>query len=303
MPFDAVIAIPTFRRPAGLARLLASLRPSLDSHRAVVLVGDNACDPAIRDLVAGFARDYPATRYLPVPERGISQNRNALLAAYRQDHADVPWLAMLDDDLAAPPDWLARMIAAGRGHDADCVGGPYVIDPAGRPMTRLVRNSILLNRPNPATGPVELFHAGGNVLLSRRILLGEPQLWFDGRLGRSGGEDSDFLTRAKARGARFAWAAEALCLEEFPLERATAGYVFNRYFSTGNSMAHISMAGRHRAVVTLIVARRLVASLARMAACLARLDLDRAVQRAFDATWALGGLGAVLGLGRAERYG
>eukprot|EP01037_Dinobryon_pediforme_P011233 gene11233-11318_t len=302
MTFDAIIAIPTFRRPAGLQRLLASLQPSLDRARVAVIVGDNACDDQTRQIVEHFARAYPATRYLPVPERGISQNRNALLAAFRAMPL-APWLGMLDDDLVAPPDWLDQMIAAGCRHDADIVGGPYVIDAADRPVSRLVRNSILLNRPSHATGPVEMFHAGGNVLMARRLLMREPLLWFDPGLGRSGGEDSEFLSRAKAQGARFAWAAKAQCFEDFPLDRATARYVLNRYYSTGNSMAHISMAQRNRATVLALAARRLVASLARMVVCLARFDFDRAVQRAFDATWAVGGLGAVLGFGRAERYG
>lgn len=302
MTFDAVIAIPTFRRPAGLARLLASLRPSLASHRVAVLVGDNACDPAIRALVEDFARDHPHTRYLPVADRGISQNRNALLAAWRADYADVPWLGMLDDDLVAPPGWLTAMLAAGRDHQADLVGGPYRIDLAGRPVSRLVRNSILLNRADHRTGPIAMFHAGGNMLIGRDLLLSAPLLWFDPALGRSGGEDLKFLSAARTRGARFAWSAEALCIEDFPIERASARYVLGRYYSTGNTMALIDLDQRSRPLVAGLVTRRLVASLLRMAMGLVRADADRTIRRLLDATWALGGLAGALGLARSERY-
>lgn len=302
MTFDTVIAIPTYRRIAGLDRLLTSLRPSLDSHRVALLIGDNACDPAVRDLVAGFAREYPDTRYLAVPDRGISQNRNALLGAWRAHHADVPWLAMLDDDLVAPPGWLAAMLAAARDHRADLVSGPCRIECAGRPISRLVRNSILVIRANHPTGPVPMFHAGGNMLLSRDLLLAEPALWFDPALGRSGGEDLKFLSAAKARGARFAWAAEALCIEDFPIERANARYVLGRYYSTGNTMALIELDRRSRVVVAALVLRRLAASLARMAGGLVRADADRAIRRLLDAAWALGGLVGALGLARSERY-
>lgn len=302
MMFDAVIAIPTYRRLGGLERLLGSLRPSLDSHRVALLIGDNACDPAVRDLVAAFARDYPETRYLAVPDRGISQNRNALLAAWRAHHAKVPWLAMLDDDLVAPPGWLAAMLAAGRSCDADVVGGPYRIDAGPHRLTRLVRNSVLVSRANHPTGPVEVFHAGGNILFSRRILMTEPLIRFDETLGRSGGEDWECLSRLKSRGARFAWAAEALCVEDFPIERASPGYLFGRYFSTGNTMTLIALRDTPRWPVVLRVGRRLLASITRALGHALWLDLDGAVQRSFDAAWAVGGLTGALGLRRSERY-
>ncbi|WP_353227647.1 glycosyltransferase family 2 protein [Novosphingobium sp.] len=301
MSFDAVIAIPTYRRPQGLHRLLTSLQPSLDRYRVAVIVGDNACDAETAAIVAGFARRYPDIHYLPVHERGISQNRNALLAAYRM-MPPAPWLAMLDDDLVAPPDWLEQMISVGRGCDADVVGGPYRIDADAPGVSRLVRNSILVNRPNHPTGPIDRFHAGGNMLLARRLLLAEPLLWFDTDLGKSGSEDMQFLDAAKSRGGRFAWSAQALCIEDFPADRGTAKYLFERYYSTGNAMAHIAVAQQGRVMVLALVSRRLLASLMRVAANLVRCNWDRAVQRVFDATWAVGGLGAALGLGRSERY-
>lgn len=308
---EAAIAIPTFRRAEGLAQLLDSLEPSLAAHRAAILVGDNGCDdpvhgPATRAVVDGFAARGHAITYLPVRDRGISQNRNALLAAYRAGQGcggtPAPWLGMLDDDLTAPPQWLSAMLSTGIACDADAVGAHYAIDVSHRRPGLLVRNSVLVRRPDHATGPIEVFHAGGNCLFSRRLLLAEPMLWFDTRLGRSGGEDLDFLDRAHARRARFAWAAEARCIENFPIERASAGYIFGRYYSTGNSMAHIALARHGRRDVLARVLRRLAGSIGRAGLRLARADLDGAVARAFDATWAIGGLSGALGLGRSERY-
>lgn len=298
---DAVIAIPTYRRPEGLHRLLTSLQPSLARHRVRVIVGDNACDAQTRGIVEAFARHHPETRYLPVPERGISQNRNALLDAFRAMPA-VPWLGMLDDDLVAPPHWLDCMLVVAQACDADVVGAPYVIETGQRRVSRLVRNSILLNRPNHATGPIDVFHAGGNMLIARRLLLAEPLLRFDTGLGKSGGEDWEFLTRARSRGARFAWSAEALCHEDFPLERASARYVFGRYYSTGNTMAHVDRAQRGRGPVLAKVTRRLIASLLRMAVHLARADVDGAIRRGLDSAWAVGGLSGALGFWKSERY-
>ena len=122
----AAIGIPTYRRPDKLRNLLASLEPSLASAgaSAEVIVADNACEAATEAVVEAFQARWPRTRYLPVPERGISAARNALIGAFLGG-SQAPWLAMLDDDLVVGPDWLARLLEAGVAYGTDAVGAPY----------------------------------------------------------------------------------------------------------------------------------------------------------------------------------
>ena len=75
-----VVGVPTYKRPAKLKALLESLEPSLRAFDAEVVVADNACAAESQAVVEAFAARWPKTTYVPVPERGISAVRNALIA-------------------------------------------------------------------------------------------------------------------------------------------------------------------------------------------------------------------------------
>jgi hypothetical protein len=51
----------------------------------------------------------------------------------------------------------------------------------------------------------------------------------------SGGEDRDFFVRLKARGAKFAWANEAVAFDLVPESRANLTWVLQRAYSVGSS--------------------------------------------------------------------
>jgi hypothetical protein len=72
----------------------------------------------------------------------------------------------------------------------------------------------------------------GNALLARAMLAG-LETPFDPRLGRSGGEDSDFFERMVRAGRSFVWCDEARVYEEVPLERQTLRYHVKRAFVRG----------------------------------------------------------------------
>ena len=111
---EVTIAIPTFRRPRGLARLLSSLADLKTDARVSVLVGDNDAGSHIgRDLCDAARRTgyrWPLEAIV-VSERGIAQNRNALVAHALQ-RREMQFLVMLDDDEWVEPDWLDALLAA-----------------------------------------------------------------------------------------------------------------------------------------------------------------------------------------------
>ena len=295
----AAIGIPTYRRPAKLERLLTSLEPSITQQGATVLVGDNGCDAATRAVVDRFVGDGLPVRYLPVAERGISANRNAILDAFLALEAQPGWLGMLDDDLVAPPDWLARMVSTGEAVGADIVGSAYgMTQPAG-PF--LVRESVFVKRRRRPTGPTAPFHAAGNVLIARGFLADHPTLRFDNRFGLSGGEDYDLFSRAADAGARFAWCDEAFCEEDVDVARLNARAVLYRYYTTGNYMALIDLARESRSSAW----RRHTVALAKAGAYAAmggaRGRPADMVEGLFRALIASGALSALLGA-RHQRY-
>ncbi len=300
-PSRAAIGIPTYRRPQKLLRLLTSLEPSLRAFPAQVLVADNACDQETRQVVAAFSERWPRTLYLPVPERGISAARNALIGAFLAAKDPAPWLAMLDDDLAVGADWLERMLAAAEhgGAGFDAVGAPYATGKTS--LSFVVRNSIFVKRPRMPSGPCAPLSAAGNILLSRGLLARMPAPHFLPAYGLSGGEDYDFFRRAAGMGARFAWCDEAFAEEDVDLDRLSAGAVFNRYYSTGNYMALID---RTHEGVGRVWRRHLggiFKALGIGAAGLARLDRERALRGLFLTLFTLGALMGLAGF-RVHRY-
>jgi len=221
------VAICTFRRD--------SLRDSLRSVAAQVLppgiglrvlVADNDEVPSARPLVLRSAAEFGLDcRYLHAPARNISVARNACL-----DAAEAPFMAFLDDDEDAEPDWLAQLLAAQQRGGADVVFGPmlarYGADaPAWAPAADL--HSI---RPVfRAQGRIETGYTS-NVLI-RRAAVGDCR--FDPCLGRSGGEDTVFFAALYAAGCRLGYAPAAVVHEDVPNQRLRLRWVLTRAFRSG----------------------------------------------------------------------
>ena len=110
------VVVPTYKRPALLARCLAALsRQDFPRDAYEVLVCDDAASAATRRQVEGLRREWggmPALRYLPVSgTRGPAGARNL---GWRGAKAEI--IAFTDDDTIAHPDWLRHGV---RALDAD----------------------------------------------------------------------------------------------------------------------------------------------------------------------------------------
>ena len=125
---NIAVCIPTFRRPAGLLRCLKSLEELTGGLSLRVIVGDNDVQQkqgieVCRALeIEGF--QYPL-KAIAVEQRGIAPNRNALVAEAISD-PDIEFIAMIDDDEWAHPEWLSELMRLQKQFDADIVGGPVL---------------------------------------------------------------------------------------------------------------------------------------------------------------------------------
>lgn len=99
------IAVPTYRRPAELARCLAALR-SQELPAQEVLVVVRAGDTAAQEVVSRMQHDWPALRAVSVTRGGVVAAMNAALDAAAGDV-----FVLTDDDAEPEPDWLARLVA------------------------------------------------------------------------------------------------------------------------------------------------------------------------------------------------
>ncbi|MEP7221710.1 MAG: glycosyltransferase family 2 protein [Novosphingobium sp.] len=219
------VCVCTFRRPAlaeTLASLAAQVLPQGTSLR--VIVADNDSTDTRRCEIEGIGQTLglPLT-YVHAPERNISIARNACLAAASGD-----WLAFIDDDEVARPDWLARLLAARAGRQV-VFGQVLAIYPETAPAW-IKRSDFHSTRI--AGRDAEWNGYTGNVLIDRQFISAHG-LHFDVALGQIGGEDTMFFLGAHLAGACFAYVADAIASEPVPLDRMTMHWLVRRRFRSG----------------------------------------------------------------------
>ncbi|WP_019904100.1 glycosyltransferase [Methylobacterium sp. 77] len=270
-PFDAVVCIPTFRRPEHLVQTLASLARQRTGRRfAVVVVDNDAAAQAGRMAAEEVFAKGPLQGQCAVEQRqgncsAINRAFTTALAAY----PECRYFLMIDDDELAQPDWLERMVATALRTGAGIVGGPVM--PRFEPGSR----SGLDRHPAfaPAydkSGPVPVIYGSGNCLITRRTfaLMGAPP--FDTGYNFLGGGDTDFFVRARRAGVTFYWESDAVITETVPLARTRTGWLAARGLRIGavnyrierkhvsGSLGLVALAGKSFAVLGLSFGRSIL---------------------------------------------
>ncbi|WP_255523044.1 glycosyltransferase [Aquitalea sp. ASV11] len=234
----SVILIPTFRRPVLLRKLLNSLQSELLSKDVAIVIGDNDCGVDVPAIVEEYKSLFSNLTCIPVPERGISQVRNALVQ-HAVDHFPAwEYLIMLDDDGFVMPGWFSSLFETINMYPAEVYGGPVLGD-IPRESNIFARNSLYAARSTRSTGYVDILSGAQNIVISRSIESYIDYPFFDMAYGLSGGEDYAFFRRLRAKDARFAWSADAYLTEPTPVERLQVKKIIGRYYTTGKYMASI----------------------------------------------------------------
>lgn len=232
---DVVVAIPTFRRPQSLLRLLAALEKLETRACVTVVVADNDAERREGfDVCARLVADGYRWRldHFIAPERGIANVRNALVE--RALGHDCSFIAMLDDDEWPQGGWLDAFLRTQRETGTDALHGAVLRAfevPPGRWATRCDGVADMHAR----SGPMDMIPGTGNVIFSRACFENTMRPWFDPAFALCGGEDSDFLERLRREGRRFAWCEEAVVHAWVPASRGNLRWALSRAYSTGNS--------------------------------------------------------------------
>ena len=230
---SVLVGIPTHRRPELLRQCLDSIAAQAGDLPPVrVFVADN--DFKGREGVGVVDQIADAYRFpiagTVVPEPGISAVRNAILDEARR--GGDAFIAMIDDDETASPEWLAELLKVQAEYGADIVGGPSIREsPAEAPMW--LHNPEAFGTVQKPTGLVESANSTSNVLLSCPALDRLGWQKFDMSYGLSGGSDKEYFLRLGSSGASFAWANDSKVHEPIPLSRCTLKYVLRRSFRNG----------------------------------------------------------------------
>ncbi|SMF09958.1 succinoglycan biosynthesis protein ExoM [Xaviernesmea oryzae] len=238
-PIRIDIGICTYRRPelqATLRSLFALTVPADAELR--LIVADNDAGPSARDLVESLRERSPfEIHYVHCPKSNISIARNACLA-----ECDADYLAFIDDDETAEPQWLSELLAQAKRTGADAVLGPVRAVYGSESASWMRKGDFHSTMPVWVDGRIRtgytcnvLLHMRSPAVAGRRFAL---------PLGQSGGEDTHFFTELTDAGGHIEFARDAMVEEKVPEKRASFSWLAKRRFRSGQTHGRI-LASKH----------------------------------------------------------
>ncbi len=231
---ELVVTVPTFKRPRQILDTIASLRQQRTARRFAVIVIENEAEGREGAIAAAPLFESGAIEGLVIVahERGNCSAYNAGWETALAAFPSFSHIAVIDDDELADPEWLERLRNAAEAFSADIVGGPQIpVFPENGDRGRA--NHPVFALPYRESGPVPALYSSGNLLISRQVLTAMGSPFLDTAFNFMGGGDSDFLSRAVAKGFRLAWCAEAPVFETVPARRLEADWIRARSLRNG----------------------------------------------------------------------
>ncbi len=227
------ICCSTFRRHDGLRSLLESLGRLVFKDPApeiTVVITNNDTEDAVPRTIADQASNslpFPVD-YLEEEQRGLSFPRNRAIDHVRDSH---DYIAFIDDDSTARPDWLQQLLDVMIETGADVVTGPVAPVYETTPPDWIVKGGFFA--PKQRTTGQELDRAfTNNVLISTEVLK-RTGVRFPPEFALFGSEDTFFFRNMHKKGARILWASDAVVDDEVPTQRATEEWLTMRHRRTG----------------------------------------------------------------------
>jgi len=231
------VIIPTYKRPNDIIRALKSIEAEVIAYPlSEIIIVDNDPKASAKKAVEHFIAESAATaKYIHEPNPGVSNARNTALA-----HARGRFLAFLDDDMEALPNWISASLKAAEDFDAGLVFGPVnAVMPKGKAIYAFMAPAFD-RLPHSETGLIsEGVATGGCILDLRRCDMPNPP--FDTALNETGGEDDALFRHVMTSGTKAVWTEDAKCLEHVPAHRATFSYIWRRNFAFGQSPSQEAM--------------------------------------------------------------
>ncbi|RWO61656.1 MAG: glycosyltransferase [Mesorhizobium sp.] len=231
---EAVVTLPTFKRPEQLLATLASLKAQETGIRFAIIVIENEAEAR-----AGARAALPLFEGGDIPgmvivahERGNCSAYNAGWQTAILHFPDFSHLLVIDDDEIADPQWLERMCHAAETLGADIVGGPQMPVFADAAHASWAEHPVFAP-PYRQTGRVPALYSSGNLLVGRNVLTAMGPPFLDLKFNFMGGGDSDFLSRAAQTGFVLGWCAEAQVHETVPARRIEADWIRARSLRNG----------------------------------------------------------------------
>lgn len=253
MAIQISICVCTYRRPRivdTVHSLLAQTGLRRSDHE--IIIADDDPEFSARGPILELAEHAAIeVRYVVSGARNISSCRNICL-----EFARGVWIAFIDDDQVAEPNWLQEMITTATEFSADAVKC-YVraVYPPDTPDW--IRAGRAYTYDYGRTGKQVLL-PGTCGILFRRDFLGARALLFDVGLGITGGEDMDYFIRYRELGGKIVSCRTAVANEIVALERVNPWHLKRRLRGFGHVTGRILLAkktplGRSMSILKSIV--------------------------------------------------
>ncbi len=235
-PQCVIVGVCTCGRPQMLAECLDSLgeQLTLPDITIEIVVVDNQALPVARGIVDAFRRRSPfPVHFIHEPRRGIATARNRVL-----DHATercAQWVAFIDDDEIAEPDWVSNLMAPG-------YRGPILAGAVRRRWPSELPFWCLPRERKDREEGKRIKHAvTGNVRFSTDLI--RAGLRFNEELRLMGGEDQEFFTAAHNAGFEIRQTERAVVVETVHLERQTySAHVYRAYWCAASDVRRLAIA-------------------------------------------------------------
>jgi succinoglycan biosynthesis protein ExoM len=246
---SVAICVCTRRRPKMLRACLDSLiaQTPPEGWAIALIVVENDDNPCCANIVADFQKRAPyLIEYFNETEVGIPFARNAAIESVQALGSE--WIAFIDDDELAEPDWLLRLCGRSEQAGVDAVQGAARYEYPSQSPDWLPHRALASRE----SGQI-LRTASTNNVMFRRTLTEDDGLGlrFDPRFRFTGGSDSDFFSRATENGACIVWEQLAVVSEIVPHSRLRLGWQLKRAFrvATNASEGELRRRGFMRALL------------------------------------------------------
>lgn len=230
------VCIASYKRPQLLARLLTSIAAQKlpEGISLAVIVVDNDPDGTARGSVESAAATGLPIQYFIQPKKNIALTRNMGVA-----NSVGEYIAFIDDDEYAEPDWLNKLYETLQKYQAGVVFGPVIgILPSDAP--KWISEGGYFKSVSKPTGSELLVGATNNALV-RASHIDNRSAPFNPKYGLTGGEDADFFRRLRLSGAKLVWCNEAVVREAVTPDRLSAKWLIRRAYWGGQVFAEINI--------------------------------------------------------------
>jgi GT2 family glycosyltransferase len=240
-PFVSVIVC-TYNRSAMLGDTLNSLLAQKTNGRfdfEIVVIDDGSTDGTAEVVEAVRRKASVPIQYFFQEGGGLAHAHNTGLSV-----TSGPWIAFLDDDEIAEPDWLDQLLSAARAHGSQCVGGSNVLQfsDGGKANLGPVCRSLLGETTALSNEPYLLssntMPGGGNVLFSRTAA--DAAGGFDDTLV-SGNSDTIFFAQMRKAGFELWVQPSARIYHIIPPHRLESAFLLRNALRWGDGFARRSL--------------------------------------------------------------